>query len=129
VIVLDTCVLLYEAHEPERIRAAVRDRIQGAADAGTLWVSDISLWEIAMLAERGRIVAPPDFEGFLVDLTDAFGARVCPISAPIATLTSRLDLHKDPADRIIAATAVHLGATLDTSDRLLLAAPRVPTLW
>lgn len=127
--VLDTNVLIYDALDPAVIPAPVREVLDRAEQEGTLVCSDISLWEVAMLLDRGRIGPVPDPLGFLRDLVDARGVRVVPISPEIARLTTQLGLHGDPADRIVAATAVHLGALLITADRVLRDAPTVRTLW
>ena len=102
ILVLDTCVLLYEALDPPRVSPGARAAIDDAERDDLLWCSDISFWEVAMLIERGRLGAPPDLVAFLRDLAEARAIRVQPIVPEIAALTSRLGLHEDPADRIIA---------------------------
>lgn len=108
-------------------RAAL-SALEEAEREGEIWCSDISLWEIAMLIERGRIIVD-DPRGFVSRLRVPRGVRVQPITEEIALLSGSLGLHRDPADRLIAATAVHLGATLITSDGLLRSAPGVRTVW
>lgn len=127
--VLDTNVLVYDALDPSSIPTPVRGVLDRAEREGTLACSDISLWEVAMLLDRGRIGPVADPLGLLRDLVDARAVRVVPISPEIARLSTQLGLHGDPADRIVAATAVHLGASLITADRLLRSAPAVRTLW
>lgn len=128
-LVLDTCVLLFDALAPVRLTKAARLALDAADPQGGLSCSDISLWEIAMLIERGRLDPGAPTLEFLRALRAARGLQVLPISPEIAARSATLPLHGDPADRLIAATTVVHGAKLVTSDRQLLAAPDVPTIW
>ena len=82
-----------------------------------------------MLAARGRIDPGTDVVGFLDLALAVRSIRVLPITPEIAALSVSLGLHGDPADRLIAATTVHHGAALITSDHLLRNEPRVATVW
>jgi PIN domain nuclease of toxin-antitoxin system len=128
-IVLDTCAILFDALAPARLSPAARDAIEGADATGELACCDISLWEIAMLADRGRVELGTDVVTFLDLALTARSIQVLPITAEIAMLSVSLGLHGDPADRLIAATTVHHGASLVTSDHRLREVPRIPTLW
>jgi PIN domain nuclease of toxin-antitoxin system len=128
-IILDTCALLYDALTPQRLTETARSVIERADDAGQLACCDISLWEIAMLADRGRIDPGTDVASFLRLALDARAIHVLPITPEIAALSVSLGLHGDPADRLIAATTVHHGAQLVTSDQRLRDAAGVPTIW
>jgi PIN domain nuclease of toxin-antitoxin system len=92
--------------------------------AGALWsVSAIVLWEIAKLAQLGRIA---------VDLEDADVVRVLgrvhvwPLTRAIAHASTRLDFKGDPADQLIAATSVVHDVPLVTRDRVMRRSKRVP---
>lgn len=91
--------------------------------------SAISCWEIGALVQSRRLelsIAPADWISRCESL--AF-FRVVPIDARVALRAAELpDLHKDPADRIIVATALGLGASLVTKDRTL-AGYGVTTVW
>lgn len=128
-ILLDTCVLIFDALAPDRLTRAARDAIEQADAAADLVCCDISLWEIAMLVERGRLYPGTDAGTFLRLALDARSVRVLPIALEIAVRSISLGLHGDPADRLIAATAVVHRATLITSDQRLRDARLVPTLW
>jgi PIN domain nuclease of toxin-antitoxin system len=128
-IVLDTCAFIYDALTPDRLSRPARNAIEHADSAGQLACCDISLWEVAMLVDRGRIDAGTDVARFLHLALTARSLRVLPITPEIAALSISLGLHGDPADRLIAATTVHHGATLVTSDHRLRDAHHVPTLW
>jgi PIN domain nuclease of toxin-antitoxin system len=128
-IVLDTCAFIFDALTPDRLSASARDAIDRADEAHELACCDISFWEIAMLVDRGRINPGTDVASFLRLVVAARSLQVLSITPEIAALSVSLGLHGDPADRLIAATTIHHGAKLVTSDRLLREAPRVPTIW
>lgn len=91
------------------------------AASGEVAVSAISFWECAMLAEKGRIVLPLAIEGWRTGLLGA-GLLEIPLDGRIALAAAGFaDLHRDPADRFIAASAGVRNATLVTADEKLLA--------
>lgn len=128
-LVLDTCTLIFDALEPQRLTAAARTALEEGEGADTLCCADISLWEIAMLVAHDRLVPGCGAAEFIDLAVQARGVRVLPITPAIATRSATLPLHGDPADRLIAATAIEQGATLITADKRLREAPDVPTLW
>ena len=129
-IVLDTHVLIYDALAPGKLSARARKAIDSAFADRELACSDISLWEIAMLASRKRLDLSVDVRQFLEDLISAREIRVMPITAEI-TVLSQADMfsHGDPADRLIAGTALHHQAKLVTSDAQLRKLREVATVW
>ena len=128
-ILLDTCALIYDALTPHRLSRKAKASIESADVEGDLALSDISLWETAMLVRHGRLETGTSVDEFLRLALTARKIRILPISVEIAALSSSLDLHGDPADRIIAATAIIHRAKLVTSDKLLRRNSAVPTLW
>jgi PIN domain nuclease of toxin-antitoxin system len=128
VVVVDTHVLIHDALEPRRLSAKARGALEG--DHGPLAISDISLWEIGMLIAKGRVEPGVDAAQFLEDIVDARSLRVLAITPRIAVLAqSDSFLQGDPADRIIAATALAHRAVLLTADRALRSMPAIETLW
>ena len=128
-IILDTCVLLFDTLSPERLSKVAIDVLESGEQAGQLFCSDISLWEIAMLKKKQRIIIPTDYLIFMNAILHARNIRVLPILPEIADLSVSLELeHFDPADRIISATTVYYNAQLLTSDQKLLNS-QIPTLW
>jgi len=88
-------------------------------DDSTFAISGISLWEAAMLDAGGRVRLLPDCGSWLHEATESLGVRVLPITTEIACACVALPdgFPRDPADRIIAATALHANAELITADR------------
>jgi PIN domain nuclease of toxin-antitoxin system len=96
--------------------------IRRALAAGVASVSIISVWELGMLDAKGRISLSIPCEAWVDAALARTGLHLTGLTPAIALAASRLPgtLHGDPADRIIAATARALDATLITSDRRLL---------
>ena len=128
-LLLDTCAIIYDALEPERLSPKSLKAINAAERSGDLICSDISLWEIAMLVQKDRLNPGTDAATFIRLALMARSIEVLPITPEIAARSSEIDLHGDPADRIIAATALENNTPIVTSDRRLLKARNIPTLW
>lgn len=123
---LDTHVWIWGVNEPDRLPASVRRELETAREPPRL--SPISLWEAALLAEKGRITLLPNPKTWLRAAVRS--VREAPISFDVAAASRRLRLdHDDPADRFIAATANVFGLRLVTADTRLLRCPDVQTLW
>lgn len=122
-IVLDTHVVVWMVQADARLGAAARDRIQAEADQDGVLVPAIAIWEIAMLAERGGILPGQDAKDWIAALLALPGLVHEPLRPEIAVDCHRLpgQFHKDPADRMIAATARFHDAALITADRQILA--------
>ena len=121
-ILLDTHVWLWlNAGSPDLSRKT-RDTINEAATAGTLRIAAISLWEIALLASRGRIVLGKSIGLWLKEALADPGPAIDPLSPQIAIESYAIPdvFHRDPADRLIVATARVANATLMTRDRRIL---------
>ena len=94
-------------------------------------VCDISLWEVATKLSLGKLELTRPLDSWLEAAAGLPSIRVIPISPPIASESARLpgSFHKDPADRLIVATARVLGLTLVTRDARIQEYPHVQTLW
>lgn len=122
-LLLDTCALIFLT-ERARIAAAAVDAMRSAQEqGGTTYISPMSAWEIGMLASRGRLQLLIRPERWFANLFGVPGVQLADMSPDVLIASSYLPGRppKDPTDRIIAATARELGATLVTRDRALLA--------
>ena len=123
-MVLDTHVWIWAVEGMmARLGAQAVSAIEEAARASTLAVSAISVWELAMLVKRQRLTLATAVSTWIEASLRPPGARIIPVGAAIGLDSTQLpdfDHHKDPADRIIVATARRHG-TLLTCDESLLA--------
>jgi PIN domain nuclease of toxin-antitoxin system len=119
-ILVDTHVLVWLDEGDPVLGATARERADQSLQDQELAVSTISFWEIAMLRQKGRLGVHRPLEPWRRGLIE-LGLIELPLDGQIAVSAGELDgLHGDPADRIIAATAMHHGAHLMTADRSLL---------
>lgn len=119
-IILDTHALLWMDRNDDTLGSRTRRQIEDAWRTDGIAVSAISFWEVAMLAQRGRVILPVAIEIWRAELLQA-GVQEIPIDGRIALLaTSLQNLHKDPADRFIVATALFYQALLVTADNKIL---------
>lgn len=120
-ILLDTQVIVWLAEASPRLGSRSKTMIDTALRAGGILVSAFSFWEIAMALSRGRLISADDADTWRREALKS-GIEEIPVTGEIGILSVRLSgLHQDPADRIIAATAIREQACLVTSDRHLLA--------
>lgn len=105
---------------------AFRDAERGRA---VIHVSAVSLFEIALLVERGRIRAPAGWDGWMATLHAAPGLAIEPFCADDVASARGLGAISDPFDRMIAATALRLGARLITADEEITESPLVRVIW
>ena len=119
-MILDTHALLWLDRNDPAMGPEARRRIENAWRAGLVAASAISFWEVAMLAERGRVVLPVPAERWRADWLHA-GLTEIPLDGRIALLSCQLaDFHRDPADRFIVATAMDRNIPLMTADQQIL---------
>jgi len=121
-LLLDTCTLIFLT-EKSRIAAAAIDAMRAAnEEGGTTYISPISAWEIGMLTAKGRLQLLIRPERWFANLFEVPGVWLANLSPDVLIASSYLPGKppNDPTDRIIAATARELGATLITRDRALL---------
>jgi PIN domain nuclease of toxin-antitoxin system len=116
-IVLDTCIFLRMNLQPEKLSRAVVKAIEAESSLG---LPVISLWEIAMLVQYQRLSIPdPSLREWFQVVLPAPKLRLLPLTPEIASRSGTLEMHGDPADRLIAATALEHGCRLATTDEKL----------
>ncbi|MGD9888340.1 MAG: type II toxin-antitoxin system VapC family toxin [Halothiobacillaceae bacterium] len=119
-ILLDTHALVWMDQNMPALGENARQIIQNAWDAHAVAVGAISFWECAMLHKARRLELPASSNRWRMELLEA-GLIEIPIDGATAMLAVSLDLlHKDPADRLITATAIARNATLITADAKIL---------
>jgi PIN domain nuclease of toxin-antitoxin system len=122
-LLLDThCWLWAQLGLVQRLSRAALAAIRNAESEGSLRVSVISVWELAMLEKRGRVALPMNVRTWIEQALSKPGISVTPLTTEIAIESVHLpaDLHGDPADRMLIATARVLSATLLTKDAQLI---------
>jgi PIN domain nuclease of toxin-antitoxin system len=128
VILLDTHVMLWLALEPRRLsKPAARELSREPQRL----VADISLREIALLHAAGRVDFDDPLVEWVEDALEELGIQVVGITPRIAARSVRIaqGFHGDPADQLIAATAIELDVPLVTADERLRASSAVRTVW
>jgi PIN domain nuclease of toxin-antitoxin system len=121
-MLLDTHTLIWSVEEGPRLGRRVKSILNEAAKQNRLAVSAITPWEIALLVSKNRVQLGCDAMQWVREALRKPGVQLVPLEPEIAVASSNLpfEMHADPADRILVATARHLGATLVTVDERLL---------
>ncbi|NOX62965.1 MAG: type II toxin-antitoxin system VapC family toxin [Chloroflexi bacterium] len=114
-IVLDTSALFFWAFDPEKLTPAARQAIQ---EADLRIVNAISLWELGLKVQRRKLYLPITVREFAIQLSRVERLDIRPTDIDIWLHSLDLDwAHRDPADRVIVASADLLGCKLVTSDQ------------
>jgi PIN domain nuclease of toxin-antitoxin system len=126
-LLLDTHIWLWSLLEPARLSRRVAKALED--EGNELWLSPISVWELLVLVEKGRITLEQDAEQWIATAMHVAPLKEAPVTNEVALETRQIVLpHRDPADRFLAATARVFGLTLVTADRHLQALKGVSTL-
>ncbi|MCA9730774.1 MAG: type II toxin-antitoxin system VapC family toxin [Deferribacteres bacterium] len=128
-IVLDTHAWLFWVND--NIEEFTPKGLERIENENTLGVSAISCWEIAMLVAKDRLHLSVDIEEWIRLALKYPGVKPLPLEPEIAILATRLPgaFHKDPADRIIAATCLFHHTTLVSKDRQIHDWGHIPVTW
>lgn len=129
-IVLDTNALIWWINDSKKLSERAKKVIKEAEKNQAIYISSISILEIYVLLRKGRLQFDRSKERWLKELESLPYVHFVSIDNKIAVESVQLlDFsHKDPADRIIIATALNLGATLITADKRILNYKHVQTL-
>jgi PIN domain nuclease of toxin-antitoxin system len=126
-LLLDTHIWLWSMLTPERLSRRVVSELESPKNE--LWLSPISVWEAAILAEKGRVQFDDEPRAWIGRALQRVAFKEAPLTREVALQSRAVDLaHQDPADRFLAATARVLDLTLVTADRRLLRGKTFRTL-
>ena len=130
-IVLDTHVWVWCMDNPQMLSPAAAEAIADAQKSSAVYISAISAWEIYMLEKKGRLEFKISALDWVRRCERLSFLKFVPVDNEIARVAVQLpgELHPDPADRMIVATSLILGAPLVTKDRRILEFQHVETVW
>jgi PIN domain nuclease of toxin-antitoxin system len=131
-IICDTQALVFWMDNPEKLSKTAASYFEQGLENKTLACADISLWEIGMIFSKKRLTLPEgvNIKQYIDTMIKALKLTVLPITPTIAELAQSPEFnHGDPADRIIAATAIAHNATLITADGKLQQIKTLNWVW
>lgn len=118
-LLLDTHIWLWSILEPARLSKQVAEKLE--SPHSDLWLSPVSVWELLILVEKGRVILDSAPEVWIRSVLEKLPFKEAPLNHEVALRSRSLRFtHQDPADRFIAATALVYDLTLVTADERLL---------
>jgi PIN domain nuclease of toxin-antitoxin system len=130
VILVDTHVVVWLAFDPDRLSRAARSAIDRTRKEGEgLAICDITLLELTALVGKGRVQLGASLESFLREVETRFVVLPVTGRACVLSLALPATYPKDPADRMIAGTALAESLPLLTADREIHRSKALPTIW
>lgn len=119
-LLLDTHIWIWSLLEPGRLSGRVARALQNQANE--IWLSPLSIWELLVLVEKGRIVLQVRVDEWIAQALKAAPFTEAPLTTEVALATREIKLaHRDPVDAFLTATAKVFELTLVTADARLLA--------
>jgi PIN domain nuclease of toxin-antitoxin system len=129
VILLDTHALLWWALDPEQLSTVAKDVVRTMEKRGG-YASSISIWELGIKAHRGQLELPITVDELASRVEQGGVVELVAVDTTIWLRTLSLAWpHRDPADRVIVATALTKGVPVLTKDRLLHDFRGVDCVW
>ena len=126
-LLLDTHIWVWSVADVSRLADPVRRALEDRSNE--LWICSISIWEVLILSERGRLMLEPDARTWVRDALADPPLREAPVTIDVAAASRAVRLqNQDPADRFIAASAMVFGLTLVTADADLSGCPDIAVL-
>lgn len=127
-LLLDTCALLWLAHSPMNLSEQARKAI--VDNAGGIFVSAISIWEVTLKHRSGRLGLPADPKHWYSTVLEHHGIAELPVTGAVAIRSANLpNIHRDPADRFVIATALENRLRVVTPDPHIRDYPDVSFVW
>jgi len=120
-LLLDTHILLWSLSDSQKLPLKIKEALEDKAN--DLWLSPITIWEILLLNEKGRIqIACGNPVKWIKNLLKTLPFKEAPLNHEVAIKSRQIDLpHQDPADRFLVATALIYNLTFLTVDEKILA--------
>ena len=130
-IVLDTHAWIWFISNPNFLSKRAGKAVNAAAEDNGILISSISAWELALLIKKKRLHLTLEVTDWIAKSESLPFIQFVPVTNSIAvkSINLPLPLHSDPADRIIIATALSVGAPLVTKDKKLLDYSPIKTIW
>ena len=130
-IVLDTHAWIWWVASPDQLSEPALEAIEPARERKAIYISSISAWEVALLVRKGRLALTIPVEEWIARSEALPWVQFVPLDNQIALRSNHLpgELHEDPADRIIIATALTLGHPLISRDTKIRDYPHVESVW
>ena len=126
-LLLDTHVWLWSLSAPDRLGRKVRKRLEQGTSG--IWLSPISVWELLLLAERGRVRLDASPRAWVAEALERAPLEEAVLNHEVVLRSRDVSLpHQDPADRLLVATALTYELTLVTADEALIGAKPCPIL-
>lgn len=130
-IVLDTHVWIWFVSNPESLSNAARRAVNASVEKKAVFISSISAWEVALLVAKDRLKLTMEVTRWIGESERLPFLTFVPVDNAVAVQSVNLPgpLHQDPADRIIIATSLTLGAPIVTKDEKILDYPNADAIW
>ncbi|HXK59864.1 MAG TPA: type II toxin-antitoxin system VapC family toxin [Acidobacteriota bacterium] len=128
---LDTHAWIWWITSDPRLSKRAKSAIEKCASDQGVWISPISIWEVAKKVQKEQLVLDRPFRQWLGEALNVRGLFVAELTVPILVESCELPqpFHGDPADQIIAASVRHHNGRLITKDSKLRDYPHLSTIW
>ena len=130
-IVLDTHAWIWFISNPDLLSKRAKKAVNAAVKDKSILISSNSAWELALLVTKNRIKLTLDVTDWIAKSESLPFIQFVPLtnSIVVKSVNLPLPLHPDPADRIIIATALSVGAPLVTKDKKIFDYAPIKTIW
>lgn len=126
-LLLDTHIWVWSLLDPSRLPSYIAAELESRENE--LWLSPISIWELLILIEKGRLAVDGDPEAWVARALAAVPCQEAPLTKEVAIRSRSVELpHQDPADRFLVATALVYDLTFVTVDELIVRSKNLPLL-